>query len=89
MNRLQGLKSKNQYFVSLNAIDYIVQEKTIQTIIYQHPVFNEKSFKNQARHTEISGKDKIHYCGAYWGYGFHEDGVKSALKVTQHWGIGI
>lgn len=89
MNRLQGLKSKNQYFVSLNAVDYIAQEKTIQTIIYQHPVFNEKSFKNQARHAEISGKDKIHYCGAYWGYGFHEDGVKSALKVTQHWGIGI
>ena len=89
MNRLQSLNSKNNYFVSLNASEYIDPKKIIKSIIYHHPVYNEISFQNQYRHSEISGKNKIHYCGAYWGYGFHEDGVKSALKVVKHWGINI
>lgn len=89
MNRLQSLKSTKNYFVSLNASEYLDPEKIIRTINYHHPVFNEHSFQNQRRHSIISGKDKIHFCGAYWGYGFHEDGVKSALKVCQRWGVNL
>lgn len=89
MNRLQSLNSKNNYFVSLNASEYLDPKKTIKSITYYHPVYNELSFQNQYRHSEISGINKIHYCGAYWGYGFHEDGVKSALKVCKHWGVNL
>jgi predicted NAD/FAD-binding protein len=89
MNRLQSLKSKKEYFVSLNAEEYLDSKKIIKSITYYHPVFGEQAFQNQSRHSEISGSNRIHFCGAYWGYGFHEDGVKSALKVCQRWGVNL
>ena len=63
--------------------------KIIKSITYSHPVYSEQAFQNQSRHSEISGMNNIHFCGAYWGYGFHEDGVKSALKVCQRWGVTL
>ena len=89
MNRLQSLKSKKDYFVSLNADKYLDPAKIIKSITYSHPVYSEQAFQNQSRHSEISGMNNIHFCGAYWGYGFHEDGVKSALKVCQRWGVTL
>jgi predicted NAD/FAD-binding protein len=64
----------------------IDQNTILGSYVYHHPVYLESSVPAQASHGVISGKNRTHYCGAYWGYGFHEDGVKSALAVTQYFG---
>jgi len=53
---------------------------------YHHPVFTTRAPEAQERQGEISGRNRTHYCGAYWGYGFHEDGVRSALPVARWFG---
>jgi predicted NAD/FAD-binding protein len=55
----------------------------IRVIDYAHPVINPDGVRAQGRWDEISGIRRTHYCGAYWGWGFHEDGVWSALRVAQ------
>jgi uncharacterized protein len=67
--------------VTLNRTEAIAPERVIRTIAYAHPVFGVKSPAAQKRHREISGVRRTHYCGAYWGWGFHEDGVVSALRA--------
>ena len=71
--------------------DYIslhipANEHTIKSINYDHPIISRKAINAQSRHHEINGINKTFYCGAYWGNGFHEDGVKSALMVTKQFG---
>ncbi|HBC56717.1 MAG TPA: FAD-dependent oxidoreductase, partial [Gammaproteobacteria bacterium] len=83
MNILQSLNSNKTYCVTLNQLDRINPEKVIKVIQYDHPVFNERSVSAQQRWSEISGKHHTHYCGAYWRWGFHEDGVVSALNVVR------
>jgi predicted NAD/FAD-binding protein len=56
---------------------------------YSHPVFNREAVAAQARWSEISGRRGTHYAGAWWGYGFHEDGVRSALAVAERFGVGF
>ncbi|MDX1556497.1 MAG: hypothetical protein R3212_10765, partial [Xanthomonadales bacterium] len=56
----------------------------IQTFQYAHPVFNPRGVEAQSRHREINGTRHTYYCGAYWRYGFHEDGVVSAKAALQH-----
>ena len=60
--------------------------KIIKSINYDHPIISRKAINAQSRHHEINGINKTFYCGAYWGNGFHEDGVKSALMVTKQFG---
>ena len=55
----------------------------IRRIDYAHPVFTREGIAAQDRWAEISGADRIHYCGAYWRWGFHEDGAWSALRVSE------
>jgi uncharacterized protein len=82
MNNLQNLRARQHYFVTLNRGEEIDPEKVIRTISYDHPVYTREGVAAQSRHAEISGPDRrTHYCGAYWGWGFHEDGVVSALRV--------
>ena len=81
MNRLQGLECRRDYFVTLNRDD-IDPSKVLRRISYHHPIFSVDGVRAQARHAEIDGADRVHFCGAYWGYGFHEDGVKSGLAVA-------
>jgi predicted NAD/FAD-binding protein len=82
MNKLQRLRSRRNYFVTLNRGDEIDPEKTIRTISYNHPVYTKEGVAAQSRHAEISGPaHRTHYVGAYWGWGFHEDGVVSALRA--------
>jgi predicted NAD/FAD-binding protein len=83
MNELQGLKSKANYFVTLNRAQAIRPDKVLKQIIYHHPVFSEDGVVAQQRHGEIDGMHGLHFCGAYWGYGFHEDGVRSGLRVAE------
>ena len=82
MNKLQGMTEGPDFFVSLNQGLDIDPDKIIKTFFYDHPVYTRKTVIAQERHSEISG-GRTHFCGAYWHYGFHEDGVKSALRVCQ------
>jgi predicted NAD/FAD-binding protein len=89
MNVLQGIRSPETFVVSLNMDDQIRPDRILARLNYHHPVFTDAAFRSQKRWAEISGKNGVHFCGAYWGYGFHEDGVKSALKVGQMFGESL
>lgn len=88
MNILQGLKSSTQFCVTLNATDRIDPTKVLGLYQYAHPVFTQSALQAQARWHEISGVQHTAFCGAYWFNGFHEDGVKSALRVAESLGAG-
>jgi uncharacterized protein len=83
MNNLQRLRADREYLVTLNRGAEIDPAKTIRRFEYDHPVYTAAGIAAQARHGEIGGFDRTHYCGAYWGWGFHEDGVVSALRVCE------
>lgn len=82
MNRLQGLDAPVRFLVTLNDTDAIDPRKIIKRLEYEHPMYTAASVEAQTRHGQINGVDRTYYCGAYWGNGFHEDGVVSALKVV-------
>lgn len=83
MTHLQQLSAPERLFVSLNATDRIHPERILRRIRYEHPVYNTASVQARNRWQEISGCHHTHYCGAYWGYGFHEDGLRSAVAVAK------
>ena len=89
MNMLQSLNIPRNVCVSLNIEEHIDPKKIYKKIIYQHPVFTSEAILAQKRHKEIDGVNKIHFCGAYWGSGFHEDGVISALSVCKSFGRSL
>jgi predicted NAD/FAD-binding protein len=86
MNRLQSLRAPEEFCVTLNRTAAIDPERIIRTIGYSHPVYTPAGVAAQSRHGEISGRNRTHYCGAYWGWGFHEDGVNSGLRVAREIG---
>jgi predicted NAD/FAD-binding protein len=86
MNRLQSLIAEREFCVTLNMTERIDPGKVIERIQYAHPVFTAAGVRAQARVGEISGVQRTHFCGAYWGWGFHEDGVNSALRVARELG---
>lgn len=79
INTLQNLKTQKDYFVSLNETQDI--KKVIERISYSHPQFSAQAINMQKRKNEISGHNNTYYAGAYWRYGFHEDGLLSANEV--------
>lgn len=81
MARLQGLDCPLPLLVTLNRSERIDPAKVLRRIGYRHPVFTPEAILAQQRRAEISDRLRSWYCGAYWGYGFHEDGVVSALAV--------
>lgn len=83
MNRLQALDAADEFCVTLNRTERIAPEKIIRTIPYAHPVYTVDGHAAQGRHAEISGQNRTHFCGAYWRWGFHEDGVVSAMRVVE------
>lgn len=87
MNILQGLTAPAQFMVTLNRSDQIREDKILRRITYHHPLFTREGVAAQARVDEISGINRSYYCGAYWGFGFHEDGVKSGLAVAAKFGL--
>ena len=90
MNALQGIEGCPERFcVSLNAGDRIDPERILYRTTYAHPLYTAASVAAQERIDEISGPRNTYYCGAYWRYGFHEDGVVSALAVAKKLGIGL
>jgi predicted NAD/FAD-binding protein len=86
MNRLQSIDAEVELCVTLNRTAEIDPARIIRVIDYAHPMFTEAAVAAQARWHEISGRLRTHYCGAYWGWGFHEDGVQSALRVVREIG---
>ncbi len=84
MNILQGIEAPVQFCVTLNHSDAIDPSRIIKTIQYSHPIFTHDALAAQHRHAEINGPRRTYFCGAYWRYGFHEDGVISALNAMQH-----
>jgi uncharacterized protein len=89
MNLLQSLQADRELCVTLNRTEAIDPARVIRTIPYAHPVYTAAGVRAQARHGEISGRNRTHYCGAYWGWGFHEDGVASALAVGADFGVEL
>ena len=86
MNQLQSLTTREAYLVTLNRTEDVDPRRVLRTIRYHHPVYSREAVLAQARHAEISGTNRTHFCGAYWGFGFHEDGVTSGLAVARHFG---
>jgi len=89
LNRLQNLTTKTPVLVTLNPTGAIDREKVWQTFDYSHPGFTQQSIGSQQLWGEISGARRTWFCGAYWGYGFHEDGVNSALKIAKAFGVSL
>jgi hypothetical protein len=82
-NRLQTLRSATDYCITLNADDAVDPATIIASYDYMHPVYDSAALQAQRRRDEIDGHLNTHYAGAYWGYGFHEDAVQSALTTTR------
>lgn len=89
MNILQGLGSPVEFCVTLNPTRTIDPAQTVCRMNYHHPVYTSRGTLMQKRHNEINGVNRTYFCGAYWGYGFHEDGVNSALAVCRHFGEAL
>ena len=83
MNRLQSLASERRFLVTLNRTERIDPREEIRRFQYAHPVYTPEGIAAQGRWSEISGRRRTHYCGAYWRWGFHEDGVWSALRACE------
>ena len=87
MNRLQSLRTAADYCVTLNANGAVDPGRVLSSMVYAHPLFTHAAIRAQERWPEISGKNRTHYCGAYWFYGFHEDGVRSGMRVAEAFGV--
>ncbi|HEU4952609.1 MAG TPA: FAD-dependent oxidoreductase [Holophagaceae bacterium] len=88
MNRLQPLATGRDLFVSLNAEDHVDEAKVLRKLTYEHPRYTREAVAAQTRWPELSGADRLHFAGAYWRYGFHEDGLWSGLRVARSLGAG-
>ncbi len=87
MRRLQRLSASVPVCVTLNATAAIDPARVLRRFVYHHPVYTRAAVAAQARREAISGVARTYFCGAYWGYGFHEDGVESALAVARHFDV--
>ncbi len=81
LNYLQGHRSPEPICITLNETRNLDDARILRRITYHHPTYNRTALAAQKRFQEINGKNRTYFCGAYWGYGFHEDGVNSALSV--------
>jgi len=94
MNNLQGLPElgadgERQFLVTLNRTSAIDPAHVLRRFVYHHPIYSSGAVNAQSRHAEIDGAHGVHFCGAYWGYGFHEDGVRSGLAVARRMGQAV
>lgn len=82
MNRLQGLSVRQDLLVTLNRTERIAPGTLLHRETMAHPIFTREGARAQTRWAEISGADRIHFAGAYWGHGFHEDGLQSGYRAA-------
>jgi predicted NAD/FAD-binding protein len=83
LRSLQGVDSEDELLITLNRDDAIDPDRVLRTFDYTHPVYDAAAIAAQQRQEELNGVRRTWYCGAYWGYGFHEDGVESARVVCR------
>jgi predicted NAD/FAD-binding protein len=83
MNVLQSLDAPETFCVTLGGDDAVDPARVLGRVRYHHPVMTPDGLAARSRRAEVSGPNRTHYCGAYWGYGFHEDGVVSGLAVAR------
>jgi predicted NAD/FAD-binding protein len=88
MNRLQGLETDKNYFVSLNPLQEPGEGSLIAEMTYHHPVFDADAMNAQQRLCEIQGRDRLWYTGSYFGYGFHEDALRASVELAERFGVG-
>lgn len=89
LNLLQNLQAPHTFCVTLNRTQAIEPTKILRRMTYHHPVYTQAAVTAQQRHDSLNGVNRTYFCGAYWGYGFHEDGVNSALTVCKHFGKSL
>lgn len=89
MNILQSIHCGDTFCVTLNSTESIKVETILGQYEYAHPEFNNATVKAQKRWLEINGVNNTWFCGAYWGSGFHEDGVVSALRIAEKFGLTL
>jgi predicted NAD/FAD-binding protein len=89
MTRLQRLRSRKRWFVSLNRHRPIAPEKVVDRTVFTHPVFSFDSINTQSRLRALNEGDTTYFCGSYFGYGFHEDAVRSAVQVAEKLGVSL
>lgn len=89
LSRLQNHRSPQPILLTLNPTKEIEPLRVLARFEYHHPAYSVAAIGAQRRWREISGQNLTHYCGAYWGYGFHEDGVNSALAVANTFGLNL
>tara|TARA_Y100000590_G_scaffold438799_1_gene562027 strand:+ start:118 stop:1359 length:1242 start_codon:yes stop_codon:yes gene_type:complete len=82
LNKLQNLKTTKNYFLTLNPIIDIDKNKIIKRVEFSHPFYDTKTIEAQKHLSELQGVNNSWFCGSYFGYGFHEDGLKSAINVA-------
>jgi predicted NAD/FAD-binding protein len=83
MNRLQSIPGDTPYIVTLNPEIPPAAEKILYHTVYDHPLYNAAAVQAQKQLPEIQGRRRTWFCGAWTGFGFHEDGLKSALAVAR------
>ena len=84
LNRLQNLKVEKNIFLSLNPIKNISETEILKKVEFTHPYYDQEALDNQAKLKNIQNKKNILFCGSYFGYGFHEDGIKSSIEMTKN-----
>ncbi len=89
MNRLQRLRGDQDYFVTLNPERPPAEELTLRRFAYDHPVFDRLAMRAQGLLSRIQGRDRLWFCGSYFGYGFHEDALRSSVAVTERMGVPV
>ena len=87
LNNLQNLKCEQNFFLTLNPISKINKKNIIKIINFTHPYFNSETLKYQKSLLSIQGKKRTWFCGSYFSYGFHEDGIKSAINLIKNFKI--
>jgi len=83
LNLLQNLKCNENIFLTLNPTSPIVEKKILKKVKFTHPYFDQKALNFQNKLTLLQNKKNVLFCGSYFGYGFHEDGIKSSIEMIK------
>ena len=82
LNKLQNLKTEKNYFLTLNPFITIEESKIIKKVEFTHPIYDTKTINAQKYLSELQGVNNTYFCGSYFGYGFHEDGLNSGIEIS-------
>ncbi len=83
LNKLQNLKIDKNIFLTINPFREIVADKIFKKVTFTHPYYDAEALSNQSNLYKIQNKKNILFCGSYFGYGFHEDGIKSSIDMLK------